>query len=153
MCGCAAPPNKRTTYELGALCQCYTHVSSVLSPAQAAESVPSTPSYQMVPTFQVLANGTAAYQLPPVTYQAGPDINQAAKPGYQAAAQPGTQTIPATVFQQQQTYTVAAAMMPPTGPAVFAATKPPPMSNISMPPAFSNSILQVLRCLLSIDCS
>jgi len=100
-------------------------------------------------TFQVLANGTAAYQLPTVTYEAGPDVNQIAKAGYQAAVPAGTQTIP-TAFQQQQTYTVAAAMMPPTNPAVFASAKPAPMSNISMPPAFSNSILQVLRCLLLI---
>ena len=120
-------------------------------PAQTAGSVPSTPSYQLVPTFQVLANGTAAYQLQPATYQAVLDINQTAKAGYQPAAPLGTQTIPAAFSQQQQqqqqqqTYTAAVALMPPTDPAVFAATKPTPAGSIQMPPAFSNSILQVLR--------
>jgi len=82
-----------------------------------------------------------------VTYQPVPDVNQTAKAGYQPVAPASVQTNPAAF--QQQTYTVAAALVPPTDPAVFAAAKPAPFGNISMPPAFSNSILQVLRCLLA----
>lgn len=107
----------------------------------------------MVPTFQVLANGTATYQFPLAGNQtAPPDMYQPAKTWYQAAS-PASQTMPAafqpgqTIPMQpgQTTYTAAVALMPPVDPAVYQ-SKPAPIDSISMPPAFSNSILQVMQC-------
>ncbi len=62
--GVSMHPSNRSECKLDADASVYIHslthtdccnwVSAGLSPAQAAESVPSTPSYQLVPTFQVL---------------------------------------------------------------------------------------------------
>ena len=111
---------------------------------QATATRPIAPPYHLAPTYSVLANGSASYQLGSTVYQPGSTgAYQPAPAMYQNPPLRTPKTPSSPYAAGTMTHTVAPVLMPALDPDTFP-VKPAPIDSIAMPPAFSNSILQVV---------